>query len=217
MKQKKRKRINNRRLKAITLVEMAITIVLIATITYIATKLIIEYNEQFKWGREASNVSFGVINALDIIENELVQASASSVVLSNQHQEGSGYQTIDFSQVTGFDIATKTPLIDISNSIRFTVENGTLNKYIINKTTIPPTVVNGPIALLENVTTFLVSAVSQQVYNISISVQKRYSDGQLLTRSSNSFSVNGVTYNLLKAHSTVPKITNTIKTTPIKK
>ncbi len=177
MKQKS----NNCKLKGITVVEVFITIVLISVVTYIGTRLIMDYRDQFEWGHAVSIGSFSAINALDSIENELVQASSSSIVLSNQHLGSGGYQTIDFPKVTGFNVTTKNPIIDSANTIRFTLEDGTLNKYIVNKTIIPETIVSGPHFVADNVISFLVNPVSHNVYNISITVQKNYQDGRILS------------------------------------
>ncbi|MFN7181571.1 MAG: hypothetical protein ACK4NF_02695 [Planctomycetota bacterium] len=164
------------RVRGLTVVEIIITMMLISIIAYIGTRLTINFNEQFEWGQSVSNVSFTAVNALDYIENELIQASASSIVLSDQQLQG--YKTIDFPKVTGYDVSSKTATIDITNTVRFTLENGVLNKYILDKTTTPPTVVNGPIPVANNVESFSVERISTNLYNISITVEKTYPDGQ---------------------------------------
>ncbi len=168
----------------VTLIEMIITIGLISIIAYIGTKLTIDYNEQFEWGEVASTLSSSAINVLDTVENELLQASASSIVLSDYNGYG-GYQTIEFPKVTDYNIATKSAVIDTANAVKFILECNNskcaLNKYIINKTYTPPLVVSGPILVADNVTSFVISVISEYVYDISVTVGKTYSDGRTVT------------------------------------
>lgn len=184
------RRLQIRRLKKIkrgfTLIEMVITTVLISMVAYIGTKLTIDYNEQFEWGEVVSTLSSNAINVLDSVENELVQASASSIVLSNPNDLG-GYQTIEFPKVIDYNTTSKSAVIDTANTVKFTIECSndkcSLNKYIVNKTYDPPTVVSGPIPVANNVTSFAVYVISAYVYNISVTVQKTYSDGRRVTSS----------------------------------
>jgi prepilin-type N-terminal cleavage/methylation domain-containing protein len=182
-----------------SLVEMIIAIVLISVIAVIGTNLAIGYNEQYEVGREVSNTAFAGISALDRIESELIQASSSSIVLSNNIGSGE-YVTIEFPKVTGFNTTTKTPIVDLSKAIKVSLEtysNGswstctnastsnlcTLNIYVIDKTVQPATIVSGPALLADNVSSFTITALSQYTYKIKITTAKVYSDGKLVTSS----------------------------------
>lgn len=170
--------------RGLTVIEMMITTVLIGIVAYIGTKLTIDYNEQLEWGNVISTSSSSAINALDSIENELVQASASSITLSDTTGSG-GYRTIEFPKVIGYNTVSKYPIIDLANAIRFILECNTnkcaLNKYIINKTITPATIVNGPITIADNVSSFAVQVVSEYTYKVYITVQKSYPDGKTVS------------------------------------
>lgn len=181
-------KINHKKNHGLSVIEVIITTGLIAIVAYIGMKLIMNYNEQFEWGSVVSTVSTNAVNALDSIENELVQASASSIVLTEPDGYG-GFKTIEFPKVIGYNVTSKFAIIDTENALRFTLEcnvggsDCSLNKYVINKSSIPPTVVSGPITIANNVADFAVQVLSEYNYKISITVKKSYSDGRQVSSS----------------------------------
>jgi hypothetical protein len=169
-----------RRKSGISLVEVSIAITIIAILTYFCTKLCIDYYSQFEVGQKVSTLSFNAIHFLDTLESELIQASASSIVLGIPLDSG-GYRSIEFPKVTGYDIVNKVPILDISNTIKFAWEENKINKYILDKSVQPSLIKEGPIPVLDNVGNFSIVARSAYVYEISVTLTKSEENNRTLT------------------------------------